>query len=210
MAQSVTLKTGLAIASMVLGIAGLASSILLIGLLLAPVGLVLGIVALVKASKKPMVYGGQGFAIAGVVTGGLAMLFVPVIAAIAIPNLLASKRAADEGSAISGLKTLYAAEQTYLSTAGVASCGDLNALAKSGLIDSALASGTKYSYRYEVTTAAGRGCEVFATPVSASSGHRSFMIAFDGVVRGAKKNGVKADRFDPELDNRAKAREFKY
>src|SRR5438445_1421538 len=119
------LKSGLAIASMVLGIVGFAGGCFG-GFLLAPVGLVLGIVALVRSSKRPSEYGGQGFAIAGIVLSAMGVLFFPIIAAIAIPNLLASRRAANEGSAISSIRTLTSAELTYMSTSGAGECGDLS------------------------------------------------------------------------------------
>ena len=80
---------------MVLGILGFLTAFLLIGLLFAPIGLILGIVALAKIKKKPHIYGGQGFAIAGIVTSSMIVLIFPIIAAIAIPNLLAARRMAN-------------------------------------------------------------------------------------------------------------------
>ncbi len=196
------LKSGLAIASMVVGIAAFPTSIVLVGFLLAPVAVTLGIIALVKASRNPMVYGGKGFAIAGVATGSLTLLFLPIVAAIAIPNVLAAKRAANEGSAISALRTLYGAEQTFKATSGRGDCGDLSSLQTAGLIDPKLASGTRNEYRFEVIISGpSRGCELFATPISTSGGTRSFMVSNDGIVRGAKKLGLKADKYDQELGN---------
>lgn len=60
---------GLAIASMVLGIIGLLTVCILIGGPISIVGLVLGIVALVKSGA------GKGFAITGIVTSSIAILF---------------------------------------------------------------------------------------------------------------------------------------
>ena len=197
------LRSGLALASMIIGIVAVPTSLFLIGLLLAPISMVMGIVALVKASKKPLIYGGKGFAIAGIATSSVAFLFVlPLVAAIAIPNLLASKRAANEGSAIASLRTLFAAEATYMATAGQGSCGDLGPLAKNGLIDPTLATGLKNDFRFEVAISdGGRVCEIFATPVSTFGGTRSFTVSNDGVIRGADKKGSKADKHDPPLAN---------
>lgn len=190
-------KTGLALASMILGIVGFA-----LCFITSPVGLILGIVALIKASRRPSEYGGQGFAIAGVVLGAMATLFIPIIAAIAIPNLLAARRAANEGSAISALRTLRSAEETYIATQGAGNCGELRQLGASGLIDSVLASGRRSGYRFEVVLAANKQtCDVHATPETASTGTRSFLISDDGVIRAANKHGAKADKLDPALSN---------
>src|SRR5262245_6835275 len=72
-------KSGLAIASMVLGILGFVTAFFLIGLFMAPVGFILGIVALVKAKRRPFEYGGKGFAIAGVaICSAILFLYVPI------------------------------------------------------------------------------------------------------------------------------------
>ena len=198
-AQPIVLKTGVAIASMVVGIVSIVSCG--VAILLGPIGLAMGIVALRKTSKEPHVYGGRGFAIAGITTSACSLLIVvPIIAAIAIPNLLASRRAANEASAISGLRTLYSAEATFLSVNNTQACADLGRLASANLIDPTIASGIKSGYRYEVApSASGRGCELFATPLSQSTGNRSFVISSDGIMRGAKKNSQKAEISDPEI-----------
>ena len=188
-------KSGMAITSMVLGLVGC--------FLTAPIGLILGIVSLVKANRYPQEYGGKGFAIAGVVLNGFGILMLPIIAAIAVPNLLAARRAANEGSAISSIRTISAAEATYMSTIG-ARCGDLKTLAASKLVDPALANGEKSGYRFMVVnlpTARG-GCEIHATPLASSHGTRSFYYSTeDGVIRAASKNGLFASASDAPIDN---------
>ena len=197
------LKSGLAIASMVLGILGFVTSILLVGLLLAPIGLILGIVALVKANKKPHIYGGKGFAIAGVVVSGIVFLFVPIITAIAIPNLLAARRAANEGSAISNLRTIAGAEKTLMAVGNTNKCGDLQTLSSKQLIDSVLAAGEKNGYHFTIINLPiiGGGCEIHAVPMTVSTGTRSFYFSTeDGIIRAAAKNGKLADRNDLPLN----------
>src|SRR5499433_4426903 len=48
----------------------------------------------------------------------IVVAIIGIIAAIAIPNLLAARRAANEGSAISSLRTLHGAQMTYQATNG--------------------------------------------------------------------------------------------
>ena len=204
--QPQNLKSGLAIASMVLGILGFVTSIFLIGILLAPIGLILGIVALVKANKKPHIYGGKGFAIAGIAMSAMIVLFVPIVAAIAIPNLLAARRSANEASAIASIRTLAGAEDSYMASQYTSNCGDLQTLSSKGLIDSVLARGEKSGYRFLVVKlpVIGGGCELHAVPLTASTGTRSFYFSTeDGIVRAAKKDGKYADKNDSPLDSYA-------
>ena len=80
----------------------------------------------------------------------IVVAIIGIIAAIAIPNLLASKRAANEGSAVASMRTITSAEATYASTAGNGAYGDLPALATEGLVDSVLggAGGNKSGYTF--------------------------------------------------------------
>ena len=187
---------------MILGILGFVTSIFLIGILLAPIGLILGIVALVKANKRPEIYGGKGFAIAGVAVSAIVVLFIPIVAAIAIPNLLAARRAANEGSAISSLRTLGSAEATLMGVKNTKSCGDLPTLGSQNLIDTVLAKGEKSGYRFTIVNLPSGGCDIHAAPQTASTGTRSFYLSTeDGIIRAAAKNGKLADKSDLPLDS---------
>lgn len=75
MEEMVKQSKGMAIASMVLGIVGLVLSCLVIGIIPCVIGLILGIVVLVKQKA------GQGMAIAGIVTSliGIAFLIMALI-----------------------------------------------------------------------------------------------------------------------------------
>ena len=88
----------------------------------------------------------------------IVVAIIGIIAAIAIPNLLASKRAANEGSAVASMRTITSAEATYASTAGNGAYGDLPGLATEGLVDSVLggANGEKSGYTF-VSTPDGDG-----------------------------------------------------
>jgi prepilin-type N-terminal cleavage/methylation domain-containing protein len=72
----------------------------------------------------------------------IVVAIIGIIAAIAIPNLLASRRAANEGSAIASMRILHSSEATYQATAGNGVYGDLTALRGQRLIDSVLAGAT--------------------------------------------------------------------
>jgi type IV pilus assembly protein PilA len=86
----------------------------------------------------------------------IVVAIIGIIAAIAVPNLLASRRAANEGSAIGSMRSLNTAEAQYFSTTGAStSYADLTALNTGGLIDSVLSSGTKSGYTFTVAPTAG-------------------------------------------------------
>jgi type II secretory pathway pseudopilin PulG len=197
-------KTGLAVASLIVGIIS-CLTISFFGLA-ATVGIILSIIALLKASHYPQEYGGRGMATAGLVTSILSVaILVPVVlvAAIAIPNLLASARAANEGSAIAALRTIANAEATYQSMHG--NYGDLDQLAAEHLIDSAITLGPRHGYRFAASEHRNPvGYEATAVPVSpGTSGIRSFFIDETGVIRGAAHKGSEATKVDPPLDYRS-------
>jgi type IV pilus assembly protein PilA len=72
----------------------------------------------------------------------LVVAIIGILAAIAVPNLLASKRAANEGSAIASVRVITSAEATYQSTTGAGSYGSLFQLNTAGLVDSNLSGST--------------------------------------------------------------------
>lgn len=74
-------RTGLAIGAMICGILGLCFAPL--GL----IGLVLGIVAVVKANQRPAEYGGSSMAVVGICTGAFSIVVLPVLIAILLPSL---------------------------------------------------------------------------------------------------------------------------
>src|SRR5438874_1270393 len=75
----------------------------------------------------------------------IVVAIIGIIAAIAIPNLLASRRAANEGSAQQSLRTISSSEATYYSTAGNGSYGTVADLVTQQLVDSVLGGGAKRS-----------------------------------------------------------------
>ena len=125
----------------------------------------------------------------------IVVVIIGIIAAIAIPNLLAARRSANEGSAVSSLRTIHGAQMTYASSYGNGQyAGSLPALATNGLVDSVLggASGTKSGYNFTsvgVASTTTSPATFFAggTPQSiatlTATGTRDFCVDTDGVLK---------------------------
>jgi type IV pilus assembly protein PilA len=198
-------QKGLAIFALVLGIL----SFLTFGLLGvgAITGIIVAVVAMNKVNREPWKYGGKTLAIVALVlniTSLGTVVPVGIIAAIAIPNLIAARKAANEASAIATLRTISMAESTYQSI--FQKFGTLEELEAEGLIDPALASGTKNGYRFtlEVTKNEERleGFEVVAVPMTyQSSGRRSFFVDESMVIRAGDNNGGPSTVSDRPLES---------
>ena len=80
----------------------------------------------------------------------IVVAIIGIIAAIAIPNLLKSRQAANEASAIGSVRTVGSAQATYQSTSGGGKnfAVSLTVLNADGQIDSALSSGVKSGYNF--------------------------------------------------------------
>lgn len=127
----------------------------------------------------------------------IVVAIIGIIAAIAIPNLLASRRAANEGSAQSSLRTIHSAEATYQATTGNGNFGNLGELDAADLVDPVLGLGTKSGYSFTVRdadiidSAVGTLAQFMAqgspqvTGGVSQSGTRQFCVEEDGVMRGA-------------------------
>jgi type IV pilus assembly protein PilA len=132
----------------------------------------------------------------------IVVAIIGIIAAIAIPNLLASRRAANEGSAQQSLRTISSAEATYQSTAGNGAYGSLANLGSQRLVDSVLAvsdATAKSGYVFTVNPVAGPPATfwAFCLPATTSgvgqTGTRRFAIQEDGVLRGDTTLSAPAD-----------------
>ncbi len=120
----------------------------------------------------------------------IVVAIIGIIAAIAIPNLLASRRAANEASAISALRTVGTAESTFASTVGFGEYTDMTTLAQRGLIDSAVAAADsvndcKSGYFFELDSKDGdwgSGYVSTGTQCTDNSGTRNFYSDEAGVI----------------------------
>src|SRR2546421_10942846 len=83
----------------------------------------------------------------------IVVAIIGIIAAIAIPNLLKSRQAANEASAIGSVRTVGSAQATYQSTSGGGKnfALTLTILNTDGQVDSALSSGVKSGYNFTCT-----------------------------------------------------------
>ena len=113
----------------------------------------------------------------------IVVAIIGIIAAIAIPNLLASRKAANESAAIGSMRTLGSAQATYLSTVGGNTnyAPDLTTLNTEGLIDNVLATGTKSGYTFTMAAPAAGEYDSSATPAG-NGGTRSFTSDESGVI----------------------------
>jgi type IV pilus assembly protein PilA len=126
----------------------------------------------------------------------IVVAIILIIAAIAIPNLLRSRMAANEASAVGSLRTINTAAVTYSSTypssgypSSLAHLGTSGAAtsASADLIDSVLSSSTKSGYSFAFTgdgATPSNGYTIQANPVNrGTSGQRGFYTDQSGVIR---------------------------
>ena len=146
--------------------------------------IILGHVSLSEIRRSAGRIGGQGLAITGLVLGYLGLMIFPVmiVAAIAIPNLLRARMAANEASAVASVRTLVTAEVTYSSShpdkGFTCYLGDLSG---DGLIDSGLASGTRNGYKFDLLN---------CSPESAGGANTKFQVGTHPVTQD--QTGIRA------------------
>lgn len=159
------------------------------------VAVVLGHIALSEIKKSGGRIGGHGLAIAGLVLGYAGIVFIPfilIIAAIAIPNLLHARVAANEASAVASVRMLANAEINYASNhADAGFTCSLADLSRDNLIADDLASGRKTGYTFELANCSSEPAggantkfQVVAYPQSPNqSGRRAFCSDESQVIR---------------------------
>ncbi len=129
----------------------------------------------------------------------IVVLVIGIIAALSMPNLVNSKMAAHESSAISAVRSIVTAQITHAAKAGSGNfAADLTELEAANLIDSVLGSGTAEAYSFSVS---GSGIQytIDARPlVYGSSGIRSFFSDESGVIRYTTADAA-ATASDPGL-----------
>lgn len=152
----------------------------------------------------------------------IVVAIILIIAAIAIPNLLQSRIAANQASAVGSLRTYNTAEVTYASTynsgytatlgyLGPPASGALPTSTAAGLVDSVLSGGTStamgavksgYSFTYSPGPVVGGRIDTFqvwADPVTrGTTGNNSYYLDQSGVIR-QNSNNTQASSADSPL-----------
>jgi type II secretory pathway pseudopilin PulG len=160
--------------------------------------IILGHIALSEIKKSAGRLIGEGRAIAGLVLGYLGLAAIPlilIIAAIAIPNLLRARIAANEASAVSSIRAINTAESTYQSA--YPNVGYTCSFAQLG-VDNVLATGRKHGYRFRITdcTRSGgdtTGFKVIASPLQpGTTGVRTFCSDQTGIIKSISQGTAEA------------------
>jgi type IV pilus assembly protein PilA len=113
----------------------------------------------------------------------IVVAIIGIIAAIAIPSLLAARRASNESAAVGNLRTIGSAEATYLSQTGRS--GLFANLTANSMLDSEWSTNcTRDSYTFSDSATATLAQFYFtARPTSASNGGKTYTIIEDYVIR---------------------------
>jgi type IV pilus assembly protein PilA len=175
---------------------------------------ILGHLALSDIRRSAGRLAGRGMAIGGLVTGYIGVSTVPIliIAAIAIPNILRSKMAANEASAVGSLRTYntalvrYATEcpsQGYPASLTFLGPGEAGAdkCVRADLVEALMGSempvksGYRFYYAAESYDASGHVVKyaLAADPVTpGTTGMRHFFTDESGVIRFSRRGGADA------------------
>jgi type IV pilus assembly protein PilA len=171
------------------------------------IAVILGHLSVSEIRKSAGRLKGQGIATAGLVLGYIGIAFIPfilIVAAIAIPNLLRARMAANEASAVGDLRSFQYALGTYaaqcpqigfpasLSNLGFAANTGSHPCDHAGLVDNNMGREYPirfgYTFHYAVGLPDGTGkttsFALSAEPVrTGNTGSRSFFVDQTGVVR---------------------------
>ena len=137
----------------------------------------------------------QGFSLIELL---IVVAIILIIAAIAIPNLLRSRIAANQASAVGSLRVITTAEVSYASTFNLGYSPNLASLgppssgnpttSAAGLIDSVLANGAKSGYQFVYSATSVNGIvsayQVNANPLTpGSTGQNYYFTDHSGIIR---------------------------
>ena len=112
----------------------------------------------------------------------IVVTIIAIITAIAIPSLLNARKAGNEASAISSMRTLTTVNEQYRTRFGdySSSLGNLNT---TGYIDSVLGGGTKSGYVFTYAGAANTWTANAGPETAGTTGDRFFYVDQTGVIR---------------------------
>lgn len=171
---------GMAIASLVLGISGM--------VVCPPVGLIgliLGIIALMNANKKSGTHGGRGLAIAGISTGAISLLFIPVLlVSILLPSLSRARELAKRAVCMANLRGIGQGLHIYANDNGDWFPPDLQTLVAEGLTT------PKGLICPSSGTAPGGSSDYIYVPGLTSAAKPDWIVAFDTAANHNGEGGA--------------------
>ncbi len=130
----------------------------------------------------------------------IVVAIIAIIAAIAIPSLLNARKAGNEASAISSLRTLTTVNEQYRTRFGDYADG-LTSLSDENYIDTVLSGGTKSGYGFTYTGGADTWNCVADPTTAGTTGDRGFFVNESGVIRFVgDTSGGSADATSPAID----------
>jgi prepilin-type N-terminal cleavage/methylation domain-containing protein len=108
---------------------------------------------------------------------------IAILASMAIPSMVESRKSANESSAVATMHTLTVAQESYRLSSAQHSYGSLTQLYDAHLIDAVIMSGVKNGYAFGVTVdSATTAYTATADPLS-NTGNRHFYTDSTGVIR---------------------------
>jgi len=197
-------NSGKAIASLICGV------VFFFWPLSAVAAVILGHLALSDIKRSAGRLAGRGMAIGGLVAGYIGVSIIPflIIAAIAIPNLLRSRMAANEASAVGSLRTYNTAMVTYSSACpdigyptsleslgpGTKDCSHMDLVNAQLALQFPVRSGYRFIYTPQRdTNQLTTKYQILASPVNpGATGVRSFFTDESGVIRMSTSGNANA------------------
>lgn len=123
----------------------------------------------------------------------IVVAIIGIIAAIALPNIAAARRYAQEGAAIQSIRTLISAESLYHSSGSENFYGNINDLVARNLVDPRF-TGIHNGYNYTITVNATRTGYVIQAVPQITDGYRYFWGIENGEIRGNSVNDFSTAR----------------
>jgi competence protein ComGC len=107
----------LAISSLVLGILGIVLLVVCIGPLFAIPAIICGHIAYSRVKRSGGALKGEGIALGGLITGyvclAVALVWIPMMAAIAIPNFVKAREMAQKNGCLNNLRRIEGAKEVW-------------------------------------------------------------------------------------------------
>ena len=135
---------------------------------------------------------GDGMALAGLILGYISVFLLPVIASVvfvAVPNVFRTKIVTNETTAVSTLKTIHVAAESYQleHQEYPASLNELSSSSLVALDNQLAATGVQSGYQFAYKLTSGqRGYVIHADPIFIHTGQQHFFMDQTGVIRSAK------------------------